>query len=57
MIDIHPAKLAYLTKPDAAPILNVQTRDGSEIQRFELTRDQLLRLNAETADLLRDMFK
>lgn len=57
MTDIHPAKFAYLTKPDAAPILNVQKDDGSEIQRFELTRDQLLRLNAETADLLREMFK
>lgn len=51
MTDMTPAKLVYLTAPEVAPVLNVQT-EQDELIRFVLTKDQLFQLNAQSANLL-----
>jgi hypothetical protein len=46
-----PLQFIYLTLPDTVePVLNVRIAGTDELHRFRLTRRQLLRLNAETAD-------
>jgi len=51
--DGHPLKLIYLTTPDKdRAVLNVQTRDTEAFYRFELTREDLYRLNSQIADAL-----
>lgn len=53
MLEPRQAHLAYLTNPERGLVLlNVQEQ-GKEIERFALNRDQLFRLNSETADILR----
>lgn len=50
------AQLAYLSSPEKGVVLlNVVIND--ELQRVKLTRDQLFRLNSETADALLREFK
>jgi len=53
---IPSAQLAYLSSPEKGVVwLNVAIDD--ELQRVRLNRDQLFRLNAETADVLLRDFK
>lgn len=57
MSEIPFAKLAFITNPSRQEaVLNVQV-EGAEIQRFELNRDQLFALNAESATILMKDFK
>ena len=52
MSDPRPAKLLFLTDPTPKQaVLNVQVGE-EDLQRFELTRDQLFALNAKSADIL-----
>ncbi|MBO4228158.1 hypothetical protein [Bradyrhizobium neotropicale] len=51
--DATPLQWVYLTLPEPdRPILNIQAANSDEFRRFALNRDQLLRLNAQTADAL-----
>lgn len=53
MTDPTPAKLFYLTHPARGEtVVNVQTVEGQELQRFVLTKDQLFAVNAKSADIL-----
>lgn len=54
---VQPAKLAYLTSPEKGETYLHVMSEGAELQSFRITRDQLLRLNAETADILVKEFK
>lgn len=52
MTEPAPVKLAFLTDPEPRrAVLNVQVGE-EEIQRFEISRDQLFALNAKSADIL-----
>lgn len=56
MTDHIPAQLAYLSSPEKGVVLlNIVIND--ELQRMQLSRDQLFRLNSETADALLREFK
>ena len=54
MIDQYPSlRMIYLTFPDRdRAVLNLQTVEFQTSLRFELTRNQLFDLNAQTADAL-----
>jgi hypothetical protein len=55
MIEPRQAHLAYLTNPErGVVVLTVLEagKPGDEALAFSLNRDQLFRLNAETADIL-----
>ena len=53
---IPDAQLAYLSSPEKGVVwLNVSVDD--ELRRVKLNRDQLFRLNSETADILLRDFK
>jgi hypothetical protein len=52
MSDYPQLKLFYLTDPTRGDaVVNIQ-EDGKELQRFQLSRDQLFALNAKTAEIL-----
>jgi hypothetical protein len=52
MSETPTPKLLYITTPTPdTPTLNIQL--GEHFVRFRLTREQLLNLNAESADALR----
>lgn len=54
----RPAKLAYLTSPARGETyLHVLEDEAGPLHSFRISRDQLLRLNAETADILVKEFK
>ena len=51
MTHATPLQFIYLTLPDTPePILNIRIAGTEELRRFRLTRRQVLRLCAETAD-------
>lgn len=54
----RPAKLAFLTDPEPGRVflLNIQ-EEGQECRRYQITREQLLNLNHQTADVLRRAFR
>ena len=53
MSEYPPLKFVYLTAPTRSrPTLNIQAHNG-EFFRYALTREQLFRLNHETADMLK----
>ena len=53
MSEYPPLKFVYLTSPTRnRPTLNIQAHNG-EFLRYALTRDQLHRLNNESADMLK----
>lgn len=48
-----PLKLVALDMPEPNhPVLKIQTMDSETIFQFEVTRDHLLLLNNQTADIL-----
>ena len=53
MSEYPPLQYVYLTSPTRnRPTLNIQAHNG-EFLRYALTREQLFRLNHETADMLK----
>ncbi|TAI61592.1 hypothetical protein [Bradyrhizobium sp. Leo170] len=48
-----PMRFIFVTMRETEqPVLNIQSVDMEELRRFTMSRDQLLLLNAQTADAL-----
>lgn len=57
MMDAPEVRLVFLTDPEqGVALLNIQVGEG-ELQRLRINRDQLFRLNHETADILQRQYK
>lgn len=53
------AKIIQLTDPDPGRtfVVGIQEAGGEELKRWRISREQLLNLNAATADILKRAFR
>lgn len=58
MTEPRLAKIIQLTDPEPGRtfVVGIQDAEGEELRRWQISREQLLNLNHQTADLLRRAF-